>query len=67
MFSFVASRKLRENGVGMKLFLEDGYEVDEDDILVSSITAGQTLILSKDPPRNDVNAQVDKKKGWLKF
>ena len=51
----------------MKLFLEDGYEVDEDDILVSSVTTGQTFILNKDPPRNDVNAQVDKKKGWLYF
>ena len=49
----------------MKLFLEDGYEVDKDDILVSSVTAGQKLILSKEPPRKDVNAQVDKKKGWL--
>ena len=49
----------------MKLFLEDGYEADKDDILVSSVMAGQKLILSKEPSRKDLNAQVDKKKGWL--
>ena len=35
----------------MKLFLMDGYEVDEDDILVSSATKGQILMLSTEPPR----------------
>ena len=34
----------------MKLYMEDGYEIDEDEILVSPITSGQTLIVSCIPP-----------------
>ena len=32
----------------MKLYLEDGYEIDEDEILVSSVTNGKTLIVSSE-------------------
>ena len=34
----------------MKLYLEDGYEIDEDEILLSPIARDKTLIISAVPP-----------------
>ena len=48
---------------GMKLYMEDGYEIDEDEILVSSITTGKTLIISQIPP----NMEQRKKTGLEKL
>ena len=44
---FAATKKLQDP-TGMKLYLEDGYEIDEDEILVSSVTNGKTLIVSSE-------------------
>ena len=45
---FAATKKLQKDLTGMKLYLEDGYEIDEDEILVSSVTNGKTLIVSSE-------------------
>ena len=45
---FAATKKLQKDPTGMKLYLEDGYEIDEDEILVSSVTNGKTLIVSSE-------------------
>ena len=45
---FAATKKLQKDLTGMKLYLEDGYEIDEDEILVSSVTNHKTLIVSSE-------------------
>ena len=40
---FAATKKLQKDPTGMKLYLEDGYEIDDDEILVSSVTNGKTF------------------------
>ena len=45
---FAAAKKLQKDPTSMKLYLEDGYEIDEDEILVSSVTNGKTLIVSSE-------------------
>ena len=49
-----AAKKLQEEGSGMKLFLPDGYEIDEDEILNSAVTKGQTLIISRTQPDSTI-------------
>ena len=53
----------------MKLYLSDGYEIDEDEILLSSIARGQTLIMSGSPPeqRKNTDAQKNTEKGKMKI
>ena len=45
---FAATKKLQKDLTGMKLYLEDGYEIDKDEILVSSVTNSKTLIASSE-------------------
>ena len=48
---FIARKKLNTCGSDtMKLYLEDGYEIDEDEILLSPIACDKTLIISVIPP-----------------
>ena len=48
---FIAAKKLNTCGSDtMKLYLEDGYEIDEDEILLSPIARDKTLIISAVPP-----------------
>ena len=48
----------------MKLFLPDGYEIDEDEILNSSIARGETLIMSTIQPKPNKKEETGK---WFIF
>ena len=39
---------------GLKLYLEDGYEIDEDEILISMIAKDKVLIMGTEPPGQQV-------------
>ena len=47
---------------GLKLYLEDGYEIDEDEILISPIAKDKVLIMGTEPPRPKVQ---ERKKGGI--
>ena len=52
-YLFLVTKKLNKCGSGiMKLYLEDGYEIDEDEILLSPIASDKTLIISTVPPNS---------------
>lgn len=36
---------------GLKLYLEDGYEIDEDEILISTIAKDKVLVMGTERPR----------------
>ena len=61
-YFIAALKKLGEEEIGMKLFLADGYEKDEDDILNSSVTRGETLIMSSVPPKPEPKTETNRGK-----
>ena len=47
MYFFISgAKKLNENNKNLKLFLDDGFEIDEDEILLSSMTDNRILVLA---------------------
>ena len=56
-FSWVGAKKLKLDAVDLKVFLEDGFEVDEDDILMSSMTENQVLILATESPNTNIKGK----------
>ena len=60
IFYNTASWKLQEEAGGMKLFLPHGYEIDEDEILNSSMATGETLIMSSTQPKQKIKNEKGK-------
>ena len=47
MYFFISgAKKLNENNENLKLFLDDGFEIDEDEILLSSMMDNHILVLA---------------------
>ena len=44
-FRIVGKKKFNDEREGVKLFLEDGFEIDEDELLLSTLSENKVLIL----------------------
>ena len=46
VFVYAGAAKLKDETVNLKLFLDDGFEIDEDEILLSQVTENRILVLA---------------------
>ena len=46
MLMYTGAKKLSVERANLKLFLDDGFEIDEDPILLSKVTENRILVLS---------------------